>query len=69
MRIEWTPMRGSTIYTQYVEIRGSKGHAVVRTKVCPNGKFIWTCGKVMDYADTVEEAKDMVEGLWISNAV
>ena len=35
--------------------------ASVRTKPCPDGRYLWQFGEVASYADSVDMAKDYVE--------
>lgn len=50
----------SKIQKQYIKLIG-KPDACVRTKKCPNGRYLWQHGKQAGYANTVEEAKEIVE--------
>lgn len=33
--------------------------------IVPKPKFMWVFDRVFDYADTVEDAMDMIEGLYV----
>ncbi len=44
----------------YLELAGTR-NAMVRTKPCPDGRYLWQFRKVVSYADTVEQAKNYVE--------
>ena len=47
----------------YERLNGNK-LMLVRTKPTPAGQYLWSFGgKVYDYAETLEEAREMVEGL------
>lgn len=53
-----------------VSIDGKKVDALVRIKPFPhNGRmeYLWQFGKISDYAETISEAKEMVEGLVIAH--
>lgn len=52
-------------HPNYITLRGYKD-ALVQSKPTPHtGRHLWQFGKAYDWADTLEDAKEMVEGLAI----
>lgn len=61
---EWISYGGGK--GKYVKLNVA-ADAYVRTVPDYTGRFLWTFGTVYDHADTVEEAKEMVEGLAVAH--
>ena len=65
-QFEWTVSGDSNIAKKWIKMNIAVD-ALVRTEPDYTGKYLWTFGKVCDHADTVEEAKEMVEGLAVAH--